>query len=252
VLGIALDGVGLGDDGGNWGGELLLIEPPNSVRIGHLRELPLPGGDRAAREPWRMAAAALHLLARSDEIERRFPRQPAAPLVRQMLQQRLNAPLTSSMGRWFDAASALLGVREQQSFEGQAPMLLEGLAARHGPVAPLADGYRLASDGVLDLLPLARALLAVDDAALGAALFHATLVEALAAWAIEAARKANVASIAFGGGCFLNAILSAGLRRRLEGAGFEVMAPRQAPANDGGIALGQACVARHVIASTLH
>jgi hydrogenase maturation protein HypF len=155
------------------------------------------------------------------------------------------------MGRWFDAAAGLLDVRTTQSFEGQAPMLLEGLATRHGPVAPLTDGFALSADGVLDLLPLAAALADAADRAHGAALFHATLAEALAAWVTAAARKASVSTIAFGGGCFLNALLSAALRTRLEAAGFQVVAARQAPPNDGGLALGQACVARHVIASTL-
>jgi hydrogenase maturation protein HypF len=248
ALGIALDGVGLGDDGGLWGGELLLVDGSTATRVGHLRELALPGGDRAAREPWRLAAAVLHRLHRAGEIERRFAR-PAARMVRQMLEQQLNSPPTSSLGRWFDAAAGLLGVCEEQAFEGQAPMLLEGLAARHGPVAPLADGYRLSTDGVLDLLPLAEALLDIRDAGHGAALFHATLVDALAAWAAAAARRTVVNTIAFGGGCFLNAILSSGLRLRLGEAGLDVIEARQAPANDGGLALGQAWVARRALAS---
>jgi hydrogenase maturation protein HypF len=251
VLGIALDGVGLGDDGGIWGGELLLVDEAHATRVGHLRELPLPGGDRAAREPWRLGAGVLHLLGRADEIERRFE-QPAAAMVRQMLQQRLNTPTTSSMGRWFDAAAALLGVRATQSFEGQAPMLLEGLAAAHGAVRPLADGFRLGTDGVLDLLPLAQALLEARSPGYGAALFHATLVDALAAWAAAAACRAGVGTIAFGGGCFLNAILSAGLRARLTADGFRVIEARQAPANDGGLALGQAFVARGALSTLTH
>jgi hydrogenase maturation protein HypF len=248
VLGIALDGVGLGDDGGAWGGELLLVDGARSTRVGHLRELPLPGGDRAAREPWRLGAAVLHLLGRGDEIERRFDR-PGAPHVHQMLQQRLNSPVTSSMGRWFDAAAGLLGVREVQSFEGQAPMLLEGLAAGHGTVRPLADGFRVDADGTLDLLPLAQALLDARCAGYGAALFHATLVDAIAAWSASAACRAGVGTIAFGGGCFLNSILSSGLRARLAADGFDVIEARQAPANDGGLALGQAWVARHALAA---
>jgi hydrogenase maturation protein HypF len=251
VLGIALDGVGLGDDGGLWGGELLLVDQAGATRVGHLRELPLPGGDRAAREPWRLGASVLHLLGRDDEIERRFAR-PAAAMVRQMLQQRLNTPATSSMGRWFDAAAALLGVRAVQSFEGQAPMLLEGLASAHGAVRPLADGFRIGADGVLDLLPLAQALLAARTPGYGAALFHATLVDALAAWAAAAACRAGVGTVAFGGGCFLNAILSAGLRARLVADGFEVIEASQAPANDGGLALGQALVARRALSSRTH
>ena len=248
VLGIALDGVGLGDDGSAWGGELLHVDGARSMRVGHLRELPLPGGDRAAREPWRLGAAVLHLLGRGDEIERRFDRR-GAPLVRQMLQQHLNTPMTSSMGRWFDAAAALLGVRHVQSFEGQAPMLLEGLAAGHGAVRPLADGFRVDPNGVLDLLPLAPALLEARCAGYGAALFHATLIDAVAAWAAAAACRAGTGTIAFGGGCFLNAILSTGLRARLAADGFDVIEARQAPANDGGLALGQAWVARHALAA---
>ncbi|MGB2817485.1 MAG: Sua5/YciO/YrdC/YwlC family protein, partial [Burkholderiaceae bacterium] len=251
VLGIALDGVGLGDDGGIWGGELLLVDQARSTRVGHLRELPLPGGDRAAREPWRLGAGVLHLLGRADEIERRFE-QPAAAMVRQMLQQGLNAPMTSSMGRWFDAAAALLGVCAVQTFEGQAPMLLEGLASAHGGVRPMAEGFQLGADGVLDLLPLARALLDARSPGYGAAHFHSTLVDALATWAAAAACRAGIGTIALGGGCFLNAILSTGLRARLAADGFEVIEARQAPANDGGLALGQAFVARCALSSQTH
>jgi hydrogenase maturation protein HypF len=243
VLGIALDGVGLGADGGIWGGELLLVDRACSRRVGHLRELPLPGGDRAAREPWRLAAAVLHLLGRTDQIARRFD-EAAAPFVAQMLQQRLNSPLTSSMGRWFDAAAGLLGVRRRQTYEGQAPMLLEGLAARHGPVAPLASGWVLGGDLTLDLLPLAAALVEISGPARGAALFHATLVEALADWVMQAARATGLSTIVFGGGCFMNAILACGLRERLRGAGLDVFEAAQVPANDGGLSLGQAWVAR--------
>jgi hydrogenase maturation protein HypF len=243
VLGIALDGVGLGDDGGVWGGELLRVDGARSQRIGHLRELPLPGGDRAAREPWRLAAGVLHLLGRAEEIVQRF-NEPAAPTVRQMLQQGLNAPPTSSMGRWFDAAAGLLGVRSRQSYEGQAPMLLEGLASRHGAVEPLADGWTIDAEGRLDLLPLAAALLEISGPARGAALFHATLVEALADWVLRACREQRLGTAVFGGGCFMNEILSRGLRARLVTAGLTVFEAVQAPANDGGLALGQAWVAQ--------
>jgi hydrogenase maturation protein HypF len=130
-------------------------------------------------------------------------------------------------------------------------MLLEGLATQHGAVAPLAGGCVHAPNGVLDLLPLAQALIDCDDAPRGAALFHATLIEGLTDWSIAAARKAGVSTVAFGGGCFLNALLPRGLGERLARAGFDVIAPRQAPANDGGIALGQACVARHALATQL-
>jgi hydrogenase maturation protein HypF len=241
VLGLALDGVGLGTDGGIWGGELLRVAGGAMQRLGQLRELPLPGGDRAAREPWRMAAAALHALGREGEIAARF--DPAAgKTVAQMLARGVNCPSTSSAGRWFDAAAGLLGVGAIAAFEGQAPMLLEGLAERHGAVAPLDGGWRI-EGGVLDLLPLLARLADLEDAGYGAALFHATLVAALADWTVGAARAESIATVALGGGCFMNRILAAGLRDRLERAGLAVLEARAAPPNDGGLARGHAAVA---------
>jgi hydrogenase maturation protein HypF len=169
-----------------------------------------------------------------------------------MLSRDVNCPRTSSMGRWFDAAAGLLGVRDVQAFEGQAPMLLEGLAARHGPAAALVNGYGL-SCGVLDLLPLAEALIQERDAGRGAAIFHATLIEALAAWCVDAARAHRLTTIAFGGGCFNNRILSEGLRQRLLANGLDVLEARQVPPNDGGLSLGQAWIGRLAAAApSLH
>jgi hydrogenase maturation protein HypF len=241
VLGLALDGVGLGGDGNAWGGELLRVDGASFERLGHLAELALPGGDRAAREPWRMAASALHAMGRSEEIERRFA-HPAAAALRQMLEQNLNSPATSSCGRWFDAAAGLLGVREVSAFEGQAAMLLEGLAQAYGPVAPMNGGYTLGEKG-LNLLPLLAALSETRDAGHGAALFHATLAEALAEWVAAKMTETGLNGVVFGGGCFLNRLLSAGLTARLEARGAKVYQARQAPPNDGGLSLGQAWVA---------
>ena len=247
VLGLALDGVGLGTDGGAWGGELLRVDAAGFERLGHLRNIALPGGDRAAREPWRMAAAVLHALGRGGEIERRFPR-PAARTVAQMLDGGIRCPSTSSMGRWFDAACGLLGVIDRQSFEGQAPMLLEGLAARHGPIVPPDGGFAV-DDGVLDLLPLMATLADEHDPMRGAALFHATLVAALAEWCANVARASGLRTVVFGGGCFMNQIVTDGLRSRLHAAGLFVAEPQRVPPNDGGISLGQAWVARALTAA---
>jgi hydrogenase maturation protein HypF len=241
VLGLALDGVGLGSDGSPWGGELLHVHGAQMRRLAHLRTLPLPGGDRAAREPWRMAAAALHLLGRGDEIAARFA-QPAAASVAQMLARSLNAAHTSSAGRWFDAAAGLLAVKSVVTFEGQAAMLLEGLAARHGPVSPLNDGYAIGADGTLDLLPLLAALAEPVEPAYGAALFHATLSQALGDWVVVHARRSGADTVALGGGCFVNSILSTALRLRLSAGGLRVLEACRAPPNDGGLALGQALV----------
>jgi hydrogenase maturation protein HypF len=246
VLGLALDGVGLGDDGSAWGGELLRIDGTKMHRLAALAPLPLPGGDRAAREPWRMAAAVLHRLGRGEEIAGRFAEQPAAAPLREMLDRQLNCPLTSSLGRVFDAAAGLLGVCAVAAFEGQAAMRLEGLAAAHGPVVPMVAGWRIEGDQ-LDLLPLLAVLADTPDAAYGAALFHATLAAALAELVAQAAARENIRLVAAGGGCMLNAILAGDLRQRLTVHGLTLLEARQLPPNDGGLALGQAWLALQTI-----
>nr|WP_242463276.1 carbamoyltransferase HypF [Rhodocyclus tenuis] len=244
LLGLALDGVGLGSDDGQWGGELLRVSARTFARLGHLRPLPLPGGDRAAREPWRMAAAALHALGRGDEIAGRFDR-PAAALLGQLLDDGRHAPPSSSCGRLFDAAAGLAGVSSVASFEGQAAMRYEGLAEAHGAVPVLADGYRIGSDGVLDLLPLLARLADEPRTGFAAALFHVTLAAALADWIEFAAARSGLRRVALGGGCCLNRFLLSRLRAQLEQRGFAVFEAQQVPPNDGGLSLGQAWVARH-------
>lgn len=243
LLGLALDGVGMGADKGIWGGELLQVDGERFARLGHLRELALPGGDKAAREPWRMAAAVLFALGRGGEIKARFPQQRAAGAIAMMLGGNAHTPPTSSCGRLFDAAAGLAGVREVAAYEGQAAMLYESQSALYGEVAPMQDGFVLNEDGTLDLLPLLARLAGEHDAGLAAALFHATLSEALAVWVVRAGDACGLRRVALGGGCFLNRILGAGVRRLLEAKGYEVLEARLAPPNDGGLSLGQAWVA---------
>ncbi len=254
ILGLALDGVGLGPDGGAWGGELLFLDGARCERLGHLAPLAMPGGDRAAREPWRMAVSALHGAGLGYRvggwIKQYYPQRDPAPLLT-MLTRRLRCPPTTSLGRWFDAAAGLLGVRDLIHYEGQAAMELEGLAVRHGPVEPLPGGYILDATGaVLDFSPLLPALMGCkDDAAYGAALFHATVAAGLAAWVLAASARNAVAltdrtRIAVGGGCAMNTVLMAALRKRLFAAGLDLLEAKQAPPNDGGLALGQAWIAR--------
>lgn len=243
LLGVALDGVGLGEHDEAWGGELLRVEGAQYRRLGHLRALPLPGGDRAAREPWRMAAAVLHELGREAEIGTRFAQQRGTSAVTELLARDVSCPRTTSAGRWFDAAAGLLGVSAVANYEGQAAMRLEALAARHGGV-DLLDGLYRIEDGVLDLLPLVARLADEKDAAHGAALFHATLAAALADWVARAARVQRLTTVALGGGCFLNRVLTGQLTALLCARGFAVLTAKQAPPNDGGIALGQAWVAQ--------
>jgi len=149
ALGLALDGFGLGMRGESWGGEMLLVDGARADRIGRLARLAQPGGDLAARQPWRMAAAALVRLGRADEIVPRFAAHGPAEGVRRMIEGGVNAPPTSSCGRWFDAACGILGVRPVAGFEGEAPMILESLVRR----PRLAEGAWRVEDGVLDLSP---------------------------------------------------------------------------------------------------
>lgn len=244
ALGLALDGVGLGEDGTAWGGELLRVDGPDFERLGHLAPLPLPGGDRAAREPWRMAAAALHRMGRGREIARRFRDEKAAQMLEALLAKGgASCPPTSSMGRYFDAAAGLLDICRRLSFEGQAAMQLEGLAESYGPCLAVPGAWTLDADGVLDLLPLLELLIGEPDAARGAARFHATLAAALEAWVMQAVTRSGISTLALGGGCFNNRLLASALALRLRPRGIRVLAPRQAPPGDGGIALGQAWVA---------
>ena len=210
-----------------------------------MAELSLPGGDRAAREPWRMAAAVLHRLGRGDEIALRFRNQPAAAGLCHVLDRAINCPPTSSAGRWFDAAAGLLGIKPVMAYEGQAAMMLEGLAAAHGIEEPITDGWTVAIDGALDLMPTLAALIDAPDVGAAAARFHATLAAALADWAIAAAQREGLETVVLGGGCCLNAILARALRSRLEAAGLRVLEARQLPPNDGALSLGQAWIALH-------
>jgi hydrogenase maturation protein HypF len=244
ALGLALDGVGYGSDGGVWGGELLLVDGGTFERLGHLRELPLPGGDRAAREPWRMAAAALHALGRGNEIRTRFAAQPAAGTVAAMLEQGRALTPTSSAGRWFDAAAGMLGLKPTMSYEGQAAMLLEGFAAVARDSTPAVARHEVRADGTLDLLPLLASLHAASDPISAAARFHLGFALALADWVAAAAGRLGMTRVACGGGCFLNDVLSRRLRAELAKRGIEMLEAEALPPNDGGLSLGQCWVAQ--------
>jgi hydrogenase maturation protein HypF len=211
-----------------------------------------------------MAVSALHACGRSAEIPaflaKRFPERDGK-LLTTMLERGLNCPPTSSLGRLFDAASGLLGLRAEARYEGQAAMALECIAASYGVVEAMPDGVIL-NNGIADFTPLLFRLADCDDAAYGAALFHATLAEGLSRWvntipqedylnAIPqgdflrgAVHKQKTAKIIIGGGCAMNAVLMTALRQALQESGLTVFEAQQAPPNDGGLALGQAWVAR--------
>jgi len=247
VLGLALDGVGLGLDGAAWGGELLRVERDAFERIARFAPLRLPGGDAAAREPWRVAASVLHAVGRGDAIAARFPRQRAAPTVAQMLSRGVNCPPASSAGRVFDAAAALLGLVEINGHEAEAAMALEAAADDFGAAAAWPGAWRIDDSGDLDLLPLLRCVADAEERrrSEAAARFHATLAEALVEWTLAQSLASGVTTVALAGGCWLNRRLRRAVVADLSRRGLLVLEAREAPPNDGGVALGQAWVALH-------
>jgi hydrogenase maturation protein HypF len=243
VLGIAFDGHGYGPDGTLWGGEFLVADFHSSQRAGHLTPVPLLGGTAAIREPWRMAAVWLRHAAGHDAAVERVAR----------LDGRADAFLgsargvtTTSVGRLFDAAAALVVGRARASYEGQAAMELEALA-QHVPIgrAPAVPFDERWEDGrlVLDPAPVLNALLGAITGAEAAAMFHESVAHATARAAEQLAGAHGVQAVVLTGGVFQNARLSAIVTRALEDRGLEVLVHRRVPPNDGGISIGQAAIA---------
>lgn len=228
ALALVFDGTGYGTDGTIWGGELLRCDLAGFDRLVHLEPVPLPGGEAAVREPWRLAA--LHLERAGLAVPWEEWR-----LARESL--KANAPLSSGMGRLFDAVAALLGVRERVTYEGQAAVELEQLAGAT-PAKPFS--WSLVDDQT-ELVTLCHEAL-TRGRARGevAAAFHETVAAAAAAACADAGGPGTVV---LSGGSFQNLRLLASTRRRLEAAGFRVLTHARVPPNDGGIAYGQAAVA---------
>ena len=267
VLAVTLDGTGLGPDGKIWGGEILTCTATDFQRRAHLAWMPLPGGDAAARQPWRMAASLLYLTHGRD-----FPDLDLNWLVGQnssklaflvqMMDRGLNSPLTSSCGRRFDGIASLLGLCQEMSHEGQAAMVLEEQAQgfldarppRPVPRFPVEIRERGAEHPweinplELDFVPLVQGLLSAlaeeePEIPTLAAGFHFSLVDALARTVSTLSQTTGLDRVVLSGGVFYNDIMLTGLTRELTAAGLKVFTHTQLPPGDGGISLGQAVVA---------
>ncbi len=263
VLGLALDGLGLGPDGTLWGGELLWCSYDRAERVGTLKPVALLGGDRASLEPWRSLYAHLRAEQSWAELEAHFgdtevvaylKRKPVA-LLEQMLERGVGAPLASSAGRLFDAVAAALGLcRDGISYEGQAAMMLEARVTPEALAEARREPYpfpvpRLGGDGLPYVEPLGmwRALLgdlwAGVAPALVSARFHAGFADGLVRLVRQAAERHEARSVALSGGCFQNRILLELVAGGLRAAGLEVLVHRRLPPNDGCLAVGQAVLA---------
>jgi len=245
-IGVAYDGLGLGDDGTLWGGEIFLATYRDYRRVGRFGRAPLPGGEVAVRRPSRMALGYLHGAEDfgAPSIPDTRPTSEAA-LVRRMVERQVNSPLASSAGRLFDAAAALLGVCEENSYEGEAAVLLEAAAADHR--GPSFDWTLHRRDGlwVYDPVPTLSDLVTCGDpTGVAAARFHTTIAEVTAALVREVA--GGTRTVCLGGGVFQNRRLVDAVTREL--GDFQVLVGERVPVNDGGISYGQAAVAAAVLA----
>jgi len=253
VIGLAMDGTGYGPDGNAWGGEFLIADESDFERFGHLQYFVLPGGEKAIHEPWRVAVSLLKAAYGPawKDIARQLnlvPYQRDIEMFDQIIEHQIHSPLSSGLGRLFDGIATLIGLRRQVSFEGQAAMELEALATGSSgepyPFELLDDGgkpYRL---GIASIV---QAVVADVRAGRGmkkiAASFHQTLAEAFAFMAEKMRQETGLNRVVLSGGCFQNKILLEGTMAKLKCHGFDVHSQEQVPANDGGIALGQAVVA---------
>ncbi len=248
LVGVSFDGTGYGCDGTIWGGEILAVgrDSHRFRRVGHLKPVPLPGGDAAVRNPWRMALSQLWI-AGIEWTPDLAPVSAASPAELAVTQSQLAGDLgcvpCSSMGRLFDAVASLLGVRHRIDYEGQAAIELEALAESAGPT-PTQLRMDVMTDGVIDPTGMVRAMVSalhagVEPAVLAAG-FHQAIADAVAEVVGQVAGAVRLVGLT--GGVFQNVLLLRECRQRLQQNGFEVLTHHVVPPNDGGLALGQAAV----------
>jgi hydrogenase maturation protein HypF len=256
VIGLAFDGTGYGTDGAIWGGEVLLASYSDFERFAHLEYLPLPGGDSAIRYPWRIAVGYAHALGiEIDDLPflKNVDRQ-AIHVIRQQVDKKVNTALTSSMGRLFDAVASLVGIRNDVTYEAQAAIEMEVLsrpfiaAVKSYPyfIEETKGGVRIQLKELLNAV--IESLRSDETAEMIGARFHKTMAEIAVEVARRARTKTSLNEVALSGGVWQNQILLNLVQSGLEKAGFQVYFHKQVPTNDGGLALGQAVIANHVIA----
>ncbi|MDE7461169.1 MAG: carbamoyltransferase HypF [Paramuribaculum sp.] len=240
VIAVVLDGAGAGPDGTVWGAELLRCNSSGFTRLDHGPYMPLPGGDKASLQPWRMAVALTWILGRTDLLPERLIKAVGGEkveVVRRMIERGVNSPLSCGAGRLFDAVAALLGLAYDNGYESEAPVLLENIASRS-----ISSPYHNDSTNPLRLSFLTEML---EDIAAGcpteivAARFHDTYADAWSLAALQAAKAHGLNRVVLAGGVMNNARLTGRIASNLRNEGLEVMSPMAVPAGDGGIAVGQ-------------
>jgi hydrogenase maturation protein HypF len=260
VIGVAFDGTGMGADGSIWGGEFLVADYRNAHRAGHLEYLPLPGGATAIKRPYRTAVAYVLTLLGENALNHVLPVMKEADdmeieVIKRQIERKINSPLSSSMGRLFDAISALLGIRGKIDYEGQAAVELEMAAYEEDyDHAQESYPYRIVEDQGIRIVHLRDLLSAVmEDLHQGTSKgrisvkFHNTVARMINEMCHLIADETGITQVALSGGVFQNRLLSRKAVSLLESSGFQVFTHRQVPCNDGGISLGQAVIANFAV-----
>jgi hydrogenase maturation protein HypF len=255
ALGVSWDGTGYGLDGTIWGGEFFLVTDENVERVAHLRPFRLPGGDKAVKEPRRTALGLLHEISGEKVFAQKQLATIAAfsapelATLKTMLAKKLNSPVTTSMGRLFDAVASLINLRQQIRFEGQAAMelefALEGVETEEAYPLPIenAEGRSKNASRILDWSPMIEAILADVKSGIPVGIISAKFHNALAEGVVAVANHAGQNRVVLSGGCFQNRYLTERAVRRLQAEGFRPYWHQRVPPNDGGIALGQVIAA---------
>jgi len=269
VIGVAFDGTGMGADGNIWGGEFLVADYRDYERVGHLEYLPLPGGAAAIKRPYRTAIAYILTLLGENTLDAIFTGEAKQSrltsvgrvtaiemdVIKQQVEKRINSPLTSSMGRLFDTISALLGIRGEIDYEGQAAVELE-MAAYEEDYVRIQKNYPysiIEEDGirVVHLKDLFAAVMEDLDQDISkeriSVKFHNTIARMIDEMCRLIANEAGINQVALSGGVFQNRLLLRKTIKLLESSGFQVFTHRQVPCNDGGISLGQAAIANFAV-----
>jgi len=268
VIGVAFDGTGFGDDGAIWGGEIILAGYRDFKRLAHLRYVPLPGGDKAIREPWRMALSWLKLAQidwseelppvkyiRSEDKNKDIAKVSCFNLLETLNQQidnHINCPLTSSMGRLFDTVSSLIGVRQTVNYEAQASIELESLVEQRFSEPYSYSFFAEKSNSTDEMLIIDPALMFHEiiadiqskvDIRIIASRFHTTIAQIVKDVVVRLSKSHNTSKIILSGGVWQNRVLLEQTMTLLGTLGYEVFTHHRVPCNDGGLALGQAVVA---------
>jgi len=251
VIGVSFDGTGYGTDGKIWGGEFLLCDYARFERVGHLEYTPLPGGEKAIIEPWRMAASILYKIYNNNmlDLEIDFVREldrDKWTIIKKMIHKGINSPMTSSMGRLFDAVSALVGIRKKIYYEGQAAIELEMAAGEEASGYPF-DLQELDGNTLILIEPIFRGI--VSDLELGVSVasisskFHNTIAKIILNMCLKIRKTSGLDRVALSGGVFQNSLLLENTYVLLDKNNFKVFTQHRVPPNDGGIALGQVVIA---------